>query len=312
MHRLSTICSIILVPATETLLILLFVAGCGEATDATATEPKAAKPHEPPSTAEITARPPERAQPPAPPGKIVADPLRHELPDAKTDYEPGQPVWAVQPAAEPGRFMYGRARFDEIRGRSRIAVTGEKQHELPAAFVHPALPAKDLRPGQPVLAQADGQARLGRVQAISGETIRVKYGVDSGKAEEVSVGPDQIEILERSSLAPGAPVLFSRGDTWFIGTVALTTGKQAYVICGGLLELARTAVTPLDLTKIIKPDTPALAVADGAKTCHAAAATVVGTSEAGVLYEVQIGGARSALPLGRVSTHPSEPRPVAP
>lgn len=269
---------------------------------------------ESPSRAEVAKPPSPRTAPIAdPPGDVVTDPLALDLPQAEVALQPGQAIWAAVPRSGSQTWTYAKGRLAEARGAKRIAVTASGTHELPSAFAHAAAPAEDLRPGLPVVVHAEGEARWGRVQSISGTEVRVKYAVGHGATGDGSFGLDDLEVLGRHDLVPGAPVLFSRGTTVFIGMLALVTGERAYVICGRLLELPRTAVTPIDTSKLAHPGDPVVYVPPDAHSCETIDGTATALKASGVLYEVQTTGRDAVeVPFGLLSPHPSLARPRAP
>jgi len=281
---------------------------CGENAEPDApAEPSGAEPSTQPS-AQPDTRP--RA---GLPGTIVDDPSILELPDTCETFEPGQELWAVYPDDSPQSWTFGKVRCEQQHGRNFTATVAGGTREAPCAFARAALPAEGLVPGLPVTVAAGGLTRLGRVQSISGDSIRVRYSTDHGATEDATVSPTDVRPFRSRALEPGAPVLFSGGDASFIGTLATVTGERAYVVCGGLIELARTRITPLDLTKLLKPGDRVLAVPPDAGGCAASEGEVIEMRDDGLRYAVKLADGEEILaPFGLVALHPSAPRPKAP
>jgi hypothetical protein len=250
---------------------------------------------------------------PTPPGTAVTDPFTLDLPRVDDNFEPGQPLWAVYPSGDPAVWTLGKVRYVEPSGRFRIAVAEKETHELPTSFVRAAAPAEGLSPGLPVLVNAEGAARFGRVQSISRDQVRVKYALDRESLQLGAFTATDVLTLGRRDLQPGSPVLFSSGGSFFIGTLGAVTGKQAYVLCGDLLELGRTEVTALDTSKLLGPGDRVVAVPEEAAACEALDGEVVEMKAGGMLYRVELaGGKMTDVPYAMVAPHPSVTPPSSP
>jgi hypothetical protein len=248
-----------------------------------------------------------------PPGVVVTDPLELDLPQSDESLDPGQQVWAAYRTGTPPSWIFGKASLVERGGRFRISISADGAHELPPQFVTAATPAEGLRPGSPVLVQAEGSARFGRIQAISADKLRVMYAIGHDRIAEGGFTAEDVRTFDRRDLRSGTPVLFNSGNHSYIGNLALATGEKAYVICGELLELPRTAVTALDLSKLFEPGDRVVAVPDDAETCEARDGEVLEMKDAGLRYRVELtGGDKIDAPFALVGLHPSLPRPKAP
>lgn len=274
----------------------------------------AAEPTESPAAAAEEPKPSVGArQRPKRPGTVVADPFDLDLPPVDDTFEPGQQLWALHPGVDTAGWTLGQVRYVEPGGRFRIEVDSGKKHELPTSFVRAAAPADGLVPGLPVVVQAAGAARFGRVQSISKDHLRVRYAVDHETLAAGTFTPTDVLRLDRHQLEPGAPVIFSSGRSFFIGVLGAATGKQAFVICGDLVELGRTEVTVLDTSKLHKPGDRVIAVPADAATCEALEGEVIEMKDGGLRYAVALAeGGEIMAPYGLVAPHPSTPRPTPP
>jgi len=248
-----------------------------------------------------------------PPGKVVTDLLTLDLPESQDTFEPGQPLWSAHTTGDPAAWTFGKVTHRERRGRFRVAVSADAPQELPTPFVRAADPALGLRPGFPILVHAEGSARFGRVQSISGDEVRVKHVLGHDEIRTGKFSTTDVRPLGRRALEPGTPVVFSGGGHFFIGTLALATGEKAYVICSDLLELPRTEVTPLDTSKLLKPGDRVVVVPSGGEGCDALDGEVTEMRNGGLQYEVELAaGGKLVVPFGLAALHPSTPRPKSP
>jgi hypothetical protein len=128
-------------------------------------------------------------------------------PELRATVKEGQKAWAALPVSA-GWETLKMSLHDVTRIESEtVVVFGIEgvEYFVPAAFVVPAEPAKDLAVGDAVMASAYGTRVFGRVTA-AGPKVKVKFRFAAG-VEEKELEPTEVFKLD-GTLKFGAPVIY--------------------------------------------------------------------------------------------------------
>lgn len=128
-------------------------------------------------------------------------------PEVKASVKEGQKAWAAIPVSAGWETLKLSIHdVTRIEGESLVVFSVEgADYFVPAAFVVPAEPPKELATGDAVMAAAYGTRVIGRVTG-TGPKIKVKYRF-AAAVEEKEFDPAEVSKLD-ATLKFGAPILF--------------------------------------------------------------------------------------------------------
>lgn len=201
----------------------------------------------------------------------------------KTVPIPGKRAWTLGPGDSWTIGLYDYVRADGTKNVFKNP-TGEPDFSIPGAYTLPALPARGLAKGAPVLVPDDTATACGRVVTASDAEIKVALIIDEVKTER-TFQPDAVLPLD-GKLGFGAPVAYrlqADANAWSLGWHVYNDGVNAWLEGATRAPLAQ--VKPLDVTRSYRAGDKAFAILPSTDTF--APVTVTKIMDDGLRYEVK-------------------------
>ncbi|MFO0591359.1 MAG: hypothetical protein U0441_27675 [Polyangiaceae bacterium] len=284
--------------------VALFVltAACGPAEQKPASVPAASASATltPTASAAVTSAPSASAAPsaaadvPSRPGRPVMRFWDYDGP-AEGPAITGKRAWTVVPSGEAKdsfRHVFLSVEdFVRSDGTNNVFRSPAGDIVAPVAMADNLAPPAKLQKGDPVFCENSNDNAIGRVDAVSGDTVTVSsvFGEMVGEAD----APRSEVVLLDGSLRFGAPVAFKESAKWLVGRLIAKTATDAWIALEytdnrPYAKAKLTDVRALDVTKILKVGDKVLADAPIVTRNELVAAEVTKVIEGGVFYEVKM------------------------